>query len=250
MAMRMRNHMVPAILAILTTSLPAAAQDKPAFVEIRQSEASFKSEGTSISAELFQPEAAGKYPAVIVLHGEDGMAFGRYPYVHIAASVARAGNVALIVRYFDRTDTPLATYWTQAQKIAAWRKTVNDAVTYAATLADVDANRIGLVGVSLGASLALALAAQDARVHAVVEYYGEPPDDFAAHWRKMPPVLILHGEKDSILKVDAAYRLEALLKKNQLPYEIKIYPGQGHGFQGADLADALARTIAFFRQHL
>jgi carboxymethylenebutenolidase len=250
MAMRMRGRKVAAILAILATSLPAAAQDKPAFVEIRQSEASFKSEGQPIYVELFQPEAPGKYPAAIVLHGDDGMLSGRYPYVHIAAGVARAGNVALLVRYFDRTDATVTRYWTQAQKFAAWRQVVADALTYAATLPDVDADRIGLVGVSLGASLALAIATQDARVHAVVDYYGELPDDYAARLRKMPPVLILHGEKDSVVKVDAAYRLEALLKKNQVPHEMKIYPGAGHGFQRGDVADALARTIAFLRQHL
>lgn len=230
--------------------LASPRQTPGSIIEFKQLEKSFTSEGQPISVELFQPEAAGKYPAVIVLHGEDGMSFGRYPYVHIAAGVARAGNVALLVRYFDRTDTAVTRYWTQTQKFAAWRQTVTDAVAYAATLPDVDADRIGLVGVSLGASLALAFAAQDARVHAVVDYYGALPDDYASRLRKMPPVLILHGDKDLVVKVDAAYRLEALLKKNQIPYEMKIYPGQGHGFQGADLADALARAIAFLRRHL
>ncbi len=44
----------------------------------------------------------------------------------------------------------------------------------------------------------------------------------------MPPVLILHGDKDPVVKVDVAYRLEALLRKNQVPCELKIFPGEGH----------------------
>jgi len=111
MAMRMPGHMVPAILAILA-GLPAAAQDKPAFIEFKQTEANFKSGRLPIFVELFQPEAQGKYPAVIVLPGDEGMLSGRYPYVHIAASVARVGNVALIVSYSDRTDAAVTRYWT------------------------------------------------------------------------------------------------------------------------------------------
>lgn len=239
-----------AILFAMQLAAVAAAQDKPALLELKQTEASFISAGQTISVEMFQPEAPGKYPAVIVLPGDEGMLSGRYPYVHIAASVARAGNVALIVSYSDRIDAAVNRYWTQAQKFSAWRQAVSDAITYSTTLPSVDANRIGLVGVSLGATLALATATQDARVHAVVDYYGELPDDYAARLRKMPPVLILHGDKDLVVTVDAAYRLEALLKKNHLPYETKIYPGQGHDFQRGEVADALARTIAFLRQHL
>ena len=245
-----RRFLPPGFVVALALAMLAAAQEKPVTLDFKQSEAKFTSEGKSIYVELFQPEAGGKVPAVIVLHGDDGMLFGRYPYVHIAAVLARAGNVSLLVRYFDRTDGPETKSWTQTQKFAAWRQVVADAVTYAATLPDVDADRIGLVGVSLGASLALASATQDTRVHAVVDYYGEMPDNFETHVRKIRPVLILHGDKDLVVKVDVAYRLEALLKKNQIPYEMKIYPGQGHGFQGADLADALARAIAFLRRHL
>lgn len=258
MTMRRQERMVLLILAILLANLlvsraaggPVQTQEKPPFLEFKQSEASFTSEGQAISVELFQPEAAGKYPAVIVLPGDEGMLSGRYPYVHIAAGVARAGNVALIVNYSDRTNTAVTRYWTQAQKFSAWRQVVGDAITYSATLASVDANRIGLVGVSLGATLALATATQAAQVRAVVDYYGEMPEEYETRLRKMGPVLILHGDKDLVVNVRAAYRLEALFKKNQVPYEIKIYPGEGHGFRRDAVADALARAIAFLRQHL
>jgi carboxymethylenebutenolidase len=246
----MRAQTILAVLAILAASLPAAAQAKSALLDFKQSEATFTSEGLPIYVELFRPRAESKSPAVIILPGDDLVLTGRYPYVHIAAGLARAGNVALFVRYFDRTD-PLATrYWTPAQKFSAWRKVIADAVDYAAVLPEVDANRIGLVGISTGASLALAIATQDARVHAVVDYYGELPDDYASRLRKMPPVLILHGDKDLVVKVDVAYRLEALLRKNQVPCEMKIFPGEGHEFRRAAVADALARAIAFLRQHL
>lgn len=238
------------ILINFAATLPTTAQEKPALFEFKQTEASFTSEGQTISVELFQPEAPGKYPAAIVFPDEHGMLAGRYPYVHIAAGVARAGNVAVIVSYSDRTESTVTRYWTEAQKFSAWRQVAGDAIAYTAALPSVDAGRIGLMGLARGASLALATAAQDTRVRAVVEYYGEMPDEFAAHMRRMGPVLILHGDKDLVVNVNAAYRLEALMKKNQIPYEMKIYPGARHGFERGDVADALARTIAFLRQHL
>jgi hypothetical protein len=61
--MRRREQIVLLILAILlanltvnrAASLPTATQDKPAFLEFKQTEASITSEGQTISVELFQP---------------------------------------------------------------------------------------------------------------------------------------------------------------------------------------------------
>ena len=55
---------------------------------------------------------------------------------------------------------------------------------------------------------------------------------------------------DKLIPVSNAYQLEALLKKKSVPYEIKIYPHQGHGFDGDALADANQRAVAFLKAHL
>jgi dipeptidyl aminopeptidase/acylaminoacyl peptidase len=68
--------------------------------------------------------------------------------------------------------------------------------------------------------------------------------------KRMPPTLILHGEMDLIVPVSNAHRLERHYKANKLPYEIKIYKVQGHGFTGEDGKDSSARTLAFFNKHL
>jgi dipeptidyl aminopeptidase/acylaminoacyl peptidase len=66
----------------------------------------------------------------------------------------------------------------------------------------------------------------------------------------MPPLLILHGEDDDVVPVSNAYDLEKLLKKKALPYEIKVYPRQGHGFSGDALEDSKRRTVSFLSAHL
>jgi carboxymethylenebutenolidase len=50
--------------------------------------------------------------------------------------------------------------------------------------------------------------------------------------------------------VQEAYDLRDLLEKKQIPYEMKIYPGIGHGFPEATWHDACQRTIAFFQKYL
>ena len=126
---------------------------------------------------------------------------------------------------------------------------MRDAVTYVAGQPGVDQDRIAVVGFSLGASLALAAAGEDARIKAVVDVFGPMPAgaDKAA---RTPPVLILHGDRDRVVPVENAHRLEALLKKRGVPHEIKIYPDQGHGFHGPAQIDAAGRILAFLDRHL
>ena len=68
--------------------------------------------------------------------------------------------------------------------------------------------------------------------------------------RRLCPVLILHGEADPVVPVQEAYHLKEVLEARELPYEMQIYPGVGHGFAGAIWEDALARTLAFLRKYL
>jgi dipeptidyl aminopeptidase/acylaminoacyl peptidase len=47
-----------------------------------------------------------------------------------------------------------------------------------------------------------------------------------------------------------AYAVEALLRQQNVPHEVKVYPGQGHGFRGTAEKDATQRALAFLHRHL
>src|SRR5262249_23042952 len=98
---------------------------------------------------------------------------------------------------------------------------------------------------------ALAEASQDKRVKAVAEYYGGMSDDFQRSVTHMPPTLILHGEKDSMVPVSQAYELHKFLAKLGASSELRIYPGQEHGFDmdgdPASAKDAGERGARVFR---
>ena len=209
----------------------------------------FTSGGRQIEVERFPAAGGGaRRPAVIVLHGADGLAFGGR-YRQAATLLASAGYEALLVHYLDRTGDRRASYFTIGRNLGAWTETARDAVTWASRQPGIDPNRIGLLGVSLGGAIAMQAAAGDPRVKALVDYFGFVPQSFPEGAR-LPPTLVLHGAEDRIVPASNATRLDAILKANGVPHETVIYPGQGHGFTGQAQADAAGRVVAFFGRTL
>ena len=189
----------------------------------------------------------GRYPAVLALYGSGGIREGWADKP--ARLLAGQGYSVFVVHYFDRTGTLWADRDTTRSNFPVWMGTIGDGITFAAQHASVDANRIGLLGFSLGAYLALSVASLEPRVKAVVEFFGGVPEDLHGFTR-MPPVLILHGEQDRVVPVSEAMRLRELLERTGTPHEIKLYPDAGHGFGVLQWIDAGQRTVQFLRKYL
>jgi carboxymethylenebutenolidase len=250
LAARSRFRFCPAALAVsisVTLSL-AVAVEPDAIVE---SDETCKSRGKDVIIDVFAPSAPGKYPAVIVLHGRNGVGEGKRSGTHQAArDFARAGYVALVPHYFGRNLPDPKNGRKNARSHAIWARTVIDTVSFAVRRANVKPRQIGLVGFSNGSWVALSVAARDRRVSAVVENYGGYPGWDEINPARLPPVLILHGDADHVVPVNEADKLEAVLKDAGVSYEMHIYPGADHGFRGADREDALKRTLKFLAEHL
>jgi carboxymethylenebutenolidase len=102
------------------------------------------------------------------------------------------------------------------------------------------------MGLSLGASVALAAGSQNARVSAIADWYGSLPDDFLPKLKGMPPLLILHGNRDDVIPIINAQQLVRLCGMEHFACESHFYQDQGHGFMKGALEDADARTLDFF----
>ena len=209
---------------------------------------SFTSGGKSIGLDCYLPAGDGAYPAVIALHGSGG---NHASMSEPANLLAAQGFAVFVVHYFDRTGTTEANdKQTIFRNFPAWGKTVWDAIGHVAEHRQVDRDRIGVLGFSLGAYLALSVASVDSRVKVVVEFFGGLPREMRLFMRRLCPVLILHGEDDPTIPVSEAYDLEKELQRRQIPYEMHIYPTTGHGFSGDTWRDACLRTLAFLNQYL
>jgi dienelactone hydrolase len=181
--------------------------------------------GKSIRLDAYLPESNGnKLPAVVALHGAGGGVAG-----------------------MDKSASLLAE---QGFAVYVWMKTLWDAVSFVEKQTVVDAQRIALLGFSLGAYLSLANASIDGRVKAVVEFFGGLPREMKLFMRRLCPTLILHGEADPTVPVSEAHNLQRLLEEKGIPHEIKIYPGAGHGFESDVWRDAGLRTLQFLQKHL
>jgi carboxymethylenebutenolidase len=216
---------------------------------IRQTPLVFQSGCKPIRLDAYLPgEAEGQLPAVIALHGAGGNVSGMERY---AGMLAVQGFAVYVLHYFDRTGIESADKATIMRNFPLWMKTLWDAISFVETQPPVDGGRIALLGFSLGAYLSLANSAIDHRVKAVVEFFGGMPKEMNFFMRRLCPVLILHGEADATVPVEEAYQLQRLLKKKGIAYEIKIYPGAGHGFEDQAIwRDAGLRSLQFLQKHL
>lgn len=251
---------------------PSCAVPKPG----ARASGTVMSDGHAFAIECFRARTDAPAPAVLILHGAKGI--GRNTvYERLAEQLVERGYNAFILEYLRPIERPPAAKPGQPQvirgqnqkeaarsekaKIVAARlktpprrrlmdnegqaRAIEDAITAVQALPFVDHGGIGLFGLSLGGFHALAIAAHDTRVKAVVNMFGAMPRQSASGVYRMPPTLILHGDRDNIVPVRRAHELARLLKEIGATYELKVYKGQGHTFRDAADRDSLERSTEF-----
>jgi carboxymethylenebutenolidase len=199
----------------------------------------------------------GLHPAIFILYGAHGLNAAGAMYDAYARALVRAGDNAYVVDYHARSKLA-ATSGNRttifAANLGAWVQAVEQVISAVSDEPGVDASRLGLLGFSQGAFLAVAVAADDADVGAVVEFYGGIPPSLVGHLDRLPPTLILHGDADRVVPVSEAHRLADALSSTGSRYDIMIYPGAGHGFSAqldsAAGRDALRRAVQYFGDNL
>ncbi|MES1258910.1 MAG: dienelactone hydrolase family protein [Acidobacteriota bacterium] len=207
----------------------------------------FVSGSQSIHVDAYETTAAGSHPAIVFLYGADAMAILPWSYSAIGSWFASQGYNFYIVHYFDRTQTTFGDLLTIIGNFQPWSETISDATTWVASQPGVDPHRIGIMGMSLGGYLAIYQAGHDNRIKALADWYGGLIDP---NVKFMPPTLILHGANDPIVPVAEAYKVQALAQTLSAPCQIRVYPGDWHGFSLANEFDAIQRTLTFFGQYL
>lgn len=245
-------------------------------------------DGTVISALLWMPfnlARDGASPGVVLPHGgptgQTIDSFNRF-----ALALASRGYVVLAPN--PRGSTGYGRAFEEANKKDLGGGDLEDEVAGAKFLARtgyVDARRIGITGGSYGGYMTLMAVAKTPSVWAAgVEQYGiidwahmyvteaptlqqyqrgllgDPTADAAVYRAASPltymhqataPLLVLQGDNDIRVPRSQAEEVVATLKADGRTVEAHFYPNEGHGFvKRENQIDALARTIAWFDQHL
>jgi dienelactone hydrolase len=223
---------------------------------------------SGLSAELGSPSNSGApYPAVVVLHGCNGM-FGDTAV--IADRLSSWGYATLAV---DSVGPRVSGIESRCRKgLPEQAFDAYAALHYLSQLDFVDRARIAVLGQSEGAYRALHLVNHDPapafateRFRAVVAYY--PYCDIPAA-TMTAPTLILIGEADETSPVEQCRNMVAHARPDGAPITLIVYPGVHHNFDVALLTpgvryqgfwleyneaaakDADEKTRAFLDAHL
>jgi acetyl esterase/lipase len=234
------------------------------------------------------PPAGGR-PAVLILHGGgwSGGDKGAAREINIGTTLARAGYVGASINYVLGEKVP----GRGATLAQVWPRNLHDCKTAVrflrkhATAYGIDPERIGVIGGSAGGHLAAMVGLTgpgdgldpecpwgelSCRVQAVATLYGphdlltmggEPSPEEMDFLRRAspvayatkddPPVLILHGTKDTIVPPAQSERLAEALRKAGVEHDHVAVDGAPHSFhlepQGHDLRP---RVLEFFDRHL
>jgi acetyl esterase/lipase len=65
-----------------------------------------------------------------------------------------------------------------------------------------------------------------------------------------PPVMMFYGDSDPFVSIEHAYRLQLALQKANVPHELFIVKGGGHGWTGPPEEETTQKMFAFFEEHL
>ena len=229
--------------------------------------------GDTMEGYLTQPEASGKYPAVVVIQEVWGVnshiqsVADRLPsqgYVALApAMFHREGRMTLGLHEELQTAIARMGRCTDANIVAD----VTAAVEYLKAQPFVQPDRIGIVGFCFGGRVAYLSACNIADIKATAVYYGgailnpfggDGPSPFEQTSKISSPVLGLFGEDDQNPTIEDVDKIEAELNKHGKSHQFHMYPGCGHGFhcdaresfRPEPAQDAWSKTIAWFDKHL
>lgn len=233
------------VLIFFMSSISAAA-------EIEGREMRLPAKEREVKVIQFRAAGDAPRPAALILHGAGGLDRRIDRYKGYAAAIAASGIDAYLVYYYSSRDNESGGGMFE-QRYPAWARLVGDIAAYLTTQKDSN-GRVGLIGFSNGGILAPGAAGLEPKINAAVVYYGGEPWPLNPMPTRYPPLLILHGDADAVIPVEAGQELAARARKMGGAVELVIYPKEVHGF-GFNLdepnsADALKRTVAFLKKEL
>jgi dienelactone hydrolase len=203
---------------------------------IQRTVSSFVSQAREVEIDEYSSNAAvGDVPVIVMLSGSGGIQSPNMPFDSQARLFANQCCRVFLPHYLDVTHGSPSD---PAKHYAIWAQAVRDALTFIRVETHIPPNRTVLLGYSLGASVALAAAAGESLLAGVVVWSGSLPDAYVRAFDRPPPLLILHGARDTVIPVFNARQLAKLCEMKHGVCKLSIYDEEGHAFSGKGIAQA------------
>ncbi len=204
-------------------------------------------DGVTIAGTLYLPARSG--PGVILLHA---LSRTREDWHAVATRLADAGFVALAIdlRGHGASGPPPA--GTDLQELTKMTADVKAARAFLASRREVEPNRIGFAGASIGANLAILFAANDPTVRSLVllspglDYRGLRPEAAFKKYADRPALLIASLEDNY-----SANSARQLARSGPGVRDLRLLTGAGHGTAMISRQPDLAASLVdWFRRTL
>jgi dienelactone hydrolase len=203
---------------------------------------------------VFYPKTKGPFPAILLMP----------PAVHsiaaensIAGKLAAEGYVARAVNYGDTTFNGM---FNDTARLNSLKQLAAESMASLITQPNVDPNRIGIIGYSLGGFFVTYLASKsdEAGLRAGGIYYGtfDVPDVIK---NLRIPILAFQGEADQMTEfIHNALAMKQLAQDYHKQFDLVLYPRALHGFDRmvarpydqAVAKNSWDRMIDFLNQHV
>jgi dienelactone hydrolase len=200
------------------------------------------------------PVDGKKHPMVLLLHGNFGLVAPYGDQIRtFAKSLAGLGYVTAVPQYYN-DDNPRP----DDNRPDPHVPTLSAAIQKVAGRAGADADRLGLIGFSLGAATAMTYIVTNppGRVKVFADFFGFLTPAIRAGVGSFPPTIIFHNGDDHIVGVQNSVELDRLLpptiKHQFVPPYTEQWQEINHAFQPdghADL-DSRKKTQDWFITHL
>jgi carboxymethylenebutenolidase len=211
---------------------------------------SFKSGADTIQGYLARPRKAGRFRAVVVLHGNLHLP---EDHRYTAAQLAQGGFVSLAVKRFSRTPELTMAELNKSDRedrrflsntfVQQELRDAQAAINYLKSLSYVKRQGVGLVGFCGGGCQSVLLSTQSKDIDAVVAFYAPPvlPEQYKAPNDRRPdlmdvvrqisvPIQGHYGTADAAIPVADVRRFAEALRKQNTPAEFFYYEGANHAF--------------------
>lgn len=261
----------------LTLVLPLTAQDRKAETEILKDLEFGKGGDETLTLDMYRPQAINgrRLPAVIFIHGGGWMAGNKRP-MPLAPAAASRGYIAVSISYRLTTRAPFPAQVEDCKCAVRWLRA--NAEKYGVDPDRIGVWGMSAGGhLALMTGCADGFEGSGGKVQCVVAWFA--PTDFSKELEQYltaesrplleklvggdlhekqevcrqasptthvskddPPTLLVHGDRDTLVPLMQAERMEKKMKEAGCTVELLVVRNAGHGFWGRNI-DPDAKTI-------
>lgn len=260
-----------AILAGLAANPPPGAP-RIANLKIQGERWTCEAGGKPLDGILLKPEGKGPFPAVLISHGLGGSAesfglnkareFVAWGMVCIAPNYTHNARAAGARPGGPKGGGPEAKgrpgqhppdFGASEENIRRARACIE----ILRGLPEVDPERLGAYGHSMGGFVTIGLAASSPELlkaaaitgSGVSPRAGFPAPSAEAAAKIRTPFLILHGGADPVVRPEQSVALKAALDRGGVPNERRVFDGEGHPIDQTKRAEVFAAVREWFSKH-